>query len=633
MCGIAGFFSSRAEGPVIEAMALAQRHRGPDEQRWCSPIPSVWLGHARLKVIDLSPRGAQPMKSMNTGSWLVYNGEIYNYLHLRRLMEMDGRVFTSDSDTEVLLAAWERWGQGCLERLDGMFAFVLWDHPSKRFFLARDRAGKKPLYYLRSKGEFAFASETRALRHFPGADSGPDLEELPSLFAFGYPRSGKTSWKNIRQLLPGHYAFYQPMQDKWEEKAFWKASWQSVGHVPPYQSSVRLLRKILEEAVQKRMEADVPLGAFLSGGIDSTVVTGIMSRLRRGTKIKTFSIGFSDQPAFDESGYAAEAAQFHQTEHRLFQLPAPAFGMVEKLVEHYDCPFADSSAIPTYLVSERARQHVTVVLTGDGGDELFAGYRRMALALGCEKIPLWARRCLQEWLKPRWLERFSSTSCSRTVMSQWRRFAKAASMPLPSRYLRWASVWADFEDVLRPEFCFPKQLAEIEPSFQSIWSPTNKKTDFAKIMETNFHEYLPNDLLVKVDRCTMAHGLEARCPLLDQALSEFAMQLPATYQLKGLQGKRILRDACRDLLPAGISKRGKMGFGVPLGAWFRGPWKADVEQLLFDSQAKIHEICQRSRVQEILRSHLGGSEDFGHKIWLLVTLEIWLQRHSRSRLA
>lgn len=633
MCGIAGFFSRRANEEVIQAMTLAQRHRGPDEQRWSSPCPSVWIGHARLKVIDLSPRGSQPMQSETTGSCLVYNGEIYNYLHLRRQMETDGRTFASDSDTEVVLAAWEKWGQDCLKKLDGMFAFALWDQPNQRFFLARDRAGKKPLYYLHDRGEFAFASETRALQLFSSSPPEPDLEELPSLMAFGYPRSGKTCWKNIRQLLPGHYAFYQPASDLWEHAAYWGPSWETVDPTPRYESAVRSLRGILEEAVQKRMEADVPLGAFLSGGLDSTVVTGIMSRLRRGTKIKTFSIGFSDQPAFDESNFAQEAARFHQTEHRLFQLPTPEFSVVEKLVEHYDCPFADSSAIPTFLVSEMARQHVTVVLTGDGGDELFAGYRRMALALGCEKIPLWLRQCLSRWPTPPWLGRPTFPSCSRTITSQWRRFAKSASVPLPGRYLQWASVWVDFEAILRPEFCFSHQLEEIEPAFQSIWDPKSEKTNFAKIMETNFCEYLPNDLLVKVDRCTMAHGLEARCPLLDRALSEFAMRLPASYLVKGLQGKKIFRDACRDLLPARIFRRNKMGFGVPLGAWFRGRWKKNVEKLLFNPQANIYAICQPAKVRDILQRHLRGTEDLGHKIWLLVTLEIWLQGHSRARLA
>lgn len=623
MCGITGFWSIHSHGEgVIRAMTLAIRHRGPDEQRWTSPAENLWLGHARLKVIDLTSTGAQPMQRAGRGDTLVFNGEIYNYRELRAELEASGETFLGSSDSEVLLAAYQVWGRECVHRLQGMFSLAIWDEARKSLFLARDRAGKKPLYLLRRPGLFAFGSEPKALLVHPEVTGQIRGAAMPSLTMFGYPETGQSAYEEIGQIRPGSWALFRQEDGSWQEEVYWKPRWRRTTRSPTFAEAARETRRLLERAVQKRLVADVPLGAFLSGGLDSTIVTGLMSKIVGRGKVRTFSIGFADEPAFDESAFAQQAADFHGTRHTLFRVEPPPFSLVEKLVDLHDAPFADSSAIPTYLVAEMARRHVTVVLTGDGGDEVFAGYPRMAAAVFTEAIPP-----LFRWAGSRLLRSVSHFSGSgnhaRSRRDYLRRMGEALGRPLPERFLCWISVWADPGQILSGA---PGNLshAEVAPEVARLWEETRGSELLGRILEINFREYLGNDLLVKVDRCTMAHGLEARCPFLDQDLFAFCASLPASFHLRGLTGKKLLRAACSDLLPPTIQTRGKMGFGIPLGAWFRGRWRSGLEDRLRDPDSAIYRFIQFERARKILDEHLSSSRDHGHKLWLLLTLSIWL---------
>lgn len=611
-------------------MTLALRHRGPDEQKWNSPFAGVWFGHARLKVIDLTESGSQPMTRRGQPGALVFNGEIYNYRELRTELEAMGETFLGSSDSEVLLAAYQAWGPNCLDRLRGMFAFAVWDAARRRVFLARDRAGKKPLFYLHRPGLFAFASEIKALSSLPKAPTEIRSESLPSLVAFGYPPSGESCWRGIRQLPPGSWGAYGVAGGSWEKGNFWRPRWRPAARPPSFAQAARETRRLLEKAVEKRLVSDVPLGAFLSGGLDSTIVTGLMSRLLGAGKVQTFSIGFENEPAFDESSFAREASEFHGTQHTVFRVQPPAFSLVEKLVHFYDGPFADSSAIPTYLVAELARRHVTVVLTGDGGDEIFAGYPRMAAAVMTERIPAWLRQAGSAILKGL-VDLMKPGTHTRSRREYLRRLAEALGDPLPDRYLRWISVWNRPGEILKNHVTPKVRLSNLDPEAQKTWTETAGQALLGRILEINYREYLGNDLLVKVDRCTMAHGLEARCPFLDQDLFEFCASLPVSYHLRGLNGKNLLRAACDDLLPPRVRQRGKMGFGIPLGSWFRGAWRKPLETRLRSPAALLYRYIDFERVQACLDDHLQGRRDQGQRLWLLLTMEVWLQNQGAGQ--
>ena len=627
MCGIAGLM--RWDGRPVDEAAVRRMieplaHRGPDacgaQVVRCPPV-HAGLGHTRLRVIDLSDAAAQPMASDDGLVWVVFNGEIYNYRELRASLEQRGVRFRSASDTEVLLRLYEAEGERCVHALDGMFAFAVWDGRSRRLLLARDRVGKKPLFYAAAPGRLAFASELKGLLRDPEIRHEVDPDALPALFLYGYVPSPQTCYRGIRSLPPGHLLRAEAdgrvsVEEYWDVPL---APARAQRPVAEAEAATRV-RELVIAAVQRRLMADVPLGAFLSGGLDSTIVVGIMSRLVR-QPVRTFSIGFTHDPRFDETAYARLAARRFGTRHTEYVVSPPAMELVERLVWHHDGPFADSSAIPTYLLSRLTREHVTVALNGDGGDELFAGYLRFPAALLSERVPRWLRRSAARLCAglPEW-------GGHRTAAQRLQKLARSVALPLTERYQRWISVFFDDLPRLlgaandRPGRA-PAPLARLAPYLARCQaaSPLNR------LLYLNLKTYLVDDLLVKMDRCSMAHGLETRSPFLDRELLEYAFGLPDDLKLRGGRTKVVLRRAFADLIPPAILRRGKMGFGVPLRAWFSTDLRAHLQDALLAPEARLRGYVDQPYVRALCEAHWSGRADHSHRLWTLLTFEIWLR--------
>ncbi|RJR49549.1 MAG: asparagine synthase (glutamine-hydrolyzing) [Desulfobacteraceae bacterium] len=628
MCGICGFINfdtAPIPSEILQRMTASLVHRGPDgEGTYFRPAsgenrPGIGLGHRRLAIIDLSANASQPMTNENESLWIVFNGEIYNFRELRTTLQAQGHIFRSNSDTEVVLRLYEEFGEKCVEKLDGMFAFALWDERRRRLFLARDRVGKKPLYYASAQGAFVFGSEVKAAVRHPAVYGAISLESLPHYFTFGYPPPGQTFYRGIRQLAPAHSMTVEA-DGRIEVRRYWDLDYSGVQRRVRLPDAVAQVRTLVTEAVRKRLVADVPLGAFLSGGLDSSIVVGVMSRLME-KPVKTFSLGFAGDPAFDETRYARLVASHFQTDHTEFIVEPKAIDLIELLVRHHDGPFGDSSAIPTYIVSQLTRHHVKVALNGDGGDELFAGYLRFQACLLADKLnPAFCRlynRVLAVLPQPRsyhhWLRR-------------GQRFFAAASSPSLERLRRWISIFdEDLPKLLRPEVF--KEISHAGIGYPpELLARTGSVSPLSKILYVNFMTYLPDDLLVKMDRCTMAHGLEGRSPLLDHTLAEYVAGLPDTFKLHGGTTKYILRAAFGDLLPRAVLRRGKKGFGVPLGAWFRNDLRDYVQDMLLSPTALSREYLMPAYVSDIVREHTSGLRDHGNRLWTLLAFEVWLQR-------
>jgi asparagine synthase (glutamine-hydrolysing) len=618
MCGLFG-----AIGPLpawgLDRAAEALRHRGPDsEGRFTDG--DVSLLHRRLKIIDLSQAAAQPMGNEDGSVQVVFNGEIYNHQALRKQLEAAGHRFRSRSDTEAIVHGYEEWGERLVDHLDGMFAFAVWDRARRRCLVARDRAGKKPLFWSETGGVFRFGSTIESL-HASGLPAGFSVERLPYYLAYGFVPPPETLHAGVQQLPPASLLVWENGRTRVER--YWKPSFGTAECADSYEQASARVSSLVEAAVGRRLESDVPLGAFLSGGIDSTIIVGIMARL--AGRVRTFSIGFSGDARFDETAYARIASRAFSTEHTEFTLDPTSFDLVETLVRHHDGPFGDSSAIPTYVVSRLTRQHVTVALTGDGGDELFCGYVRFLAAEAAERVPLLVRRLAGGAARS-----LPKAAVERTLLGKARRFLDASALPLADRMARWNSYFFDPRSILRADVNVD---AEAPLAWQrALFAAAEGRTTLSRVLEHNFASYLPYDLLVKADRTSMAHGLELRSPFLDTALVEYAASLPPGYLRRGTQTKRILKHAFRELLPREILHRGKMGFGIPLGTWFRGSLREYLNDHL-GKGARLDEYLDRAAVDRILGEHLQGVSDHGHKLWALLTLEIWLRMQASQRLA
>lgn len=626
MCGIAGLVHWDGE-PVIpgtlEAMARTLSHRGPDAWRVEQPSAGVGLAHTRLKVIDLSEAARQPMGGGESGAWISFNGEIYNFQELRRDLESRGHRFQSRSDTEVILRAYETWGEECVARLDGMFAFAIWDGRRRELLLARDRTGKKPLFYWTDGRCAAFASEIKALLVHGHVPRAVDEAALPYLMAFGYPPGGRTCYQGIRQVPP---ACLMRLRDGVSAPApvrYWSADLTPAKAQTSAEDAAWTVRSLLTDAVRRRLQSDVPLGAFLSGGIDSTIVVGLMTELMPDVPVRTFSIGFEGDDRFNETHYAELAAKRFRTRHETFVIGPQPFSLLERLVHHHDQPFGDSSAVPTYLISQLARQHVAVVLTGDGGDELFAGYARFLAARWSERIPSALLRLAHAGLSR------LPAGHERTLRSKLLRFAAVARDPMPERYLRWTAYFERPWEWLAAERA--TSLTALAGPAASRWAARPHRSLLARLLELNFNEYLPHDLHVKTDRCSMAHGLEARSPMLDTALINYVNALPDRLKLHGWSTKVVLKDACRDLLPPAIRTRRKMGFGVPLAAWFRTGWREPLESYLGGPGVRLGRYMDAARIRGLMQAHQQGRENAGNRLWVLLTMEIWLRQLEQAR--
>jgi asparagine synthase (glutamine-hydrolysing) len=605
----------------LRAATQALRHRGPDAQG-LARLPGALLGHTRLRVIDLTEAGAQPMRSDDGAITVTYNGEIYNHHALRAELSARGHRFRSRCDTEVLVAGYREWGEGLPERLDGMFAFAVWDAPRRRLLLCRDRAGEKPLFYHfdPATGALRFASEIKALPPL-GAPLALRHAGLPMLLSYGYVPAPETLYEGVCQLPPACRLILQEGGGPRVEP-YWRPRFASEPRATLSEPARARVRQLMIDAVRTRLESDVPLGAFLSGGIDSSIVVGVLSRLL-GRRVKTFSIGFSGDARFDETHYAREVARAFETEHTEFTVTPTTFALgplVEELVWLHDGPFGDSSAIPTYMVAKLAREHVTVALTGDGGDELFCGYPRMIAAEAAEYVPPAALR-----LAGRLGDLLPRVRSERSAIARAKRFLSAASLPMADRVARWSSMFlSDLAGLFRPEWRDRLDLEAPLAYQRDLFARARAGSPLGRVLDNNFSTYLPYDVLLKVDRTAMAHALETRAPFLARDLIEYAATLPDGYRRQGRRMKQVLREAFSDILPASVLGRGKMGFGIPLGTWFRDELR-DFLLAHLQPGAQIFEYLDPARAQVYLREHLAGQADHSHRLFTLLTMEVWLR--------
>jgi asparagine synthase (glutamine-hydrolysing) len=627
MCGLCGEVRFDG-GPVEPAGVIAMRdqmpHRGPDASGLhISPRASAGLGFRRLKIVDLSEAANQPLPNEDGTVHVVFNGEIYNFRELRESLLSRGHRFRSRTDTEVIVHLYEEYGEACIDKLDGMFAIAIWDDRNQRLVLARDRAGKKPLFYLNDGKHVVFASEIKAFFGRQDLDLTIDTQAIPYFFVYGYVPCPNTFYRNVRQIEPGTVVTVE-RDGTMSSRNYWRLEYPIEGTIPREnfeRAAVKTkLRALMTSAVERRLMADVPLGAFLSGGVDSTIVVGLMSQLL-DRPVKTFSIGFKDSPEYDETSFARLAARRFKTEHTEFVVEAGAFDLIEKLVWHHDGPFGDSSAVPTYIVSQLTRQQVTVVLTGDGGDELFAGYLRFYAALAAERTPAPLRSALRSVS-----HRLPAGGTARHLLSRIQRFATASSLPLHERITWWSSIfYEDIDELLTPELRRSLEPIDRLRYLRRFQSSLDGRSTLSQLLAINFNTYLVDDLLVKTDRCTMANSLEARCPFLDTALMEYAASLPDAMKLTRGRTKVILREAFDDLVPAEIQRRGKMGFGVPFGAWFRGALREPLHDLLLAPDARYQEYLSAAYVHRAVKRHDAGEADLGLPLWTLLCFETWLR--------
>lgn len=621
MCGIAGFIDLWGSGPeraveeraaIIDQMCRVITHRGPDDQGVLVKT-GVALGMRRLSIIDLVS-GHQPMSGEDGSVTIVFNGEIYNFQQLKPNLEARGHIFQTHSDTEAIVHAYEEFGPGCLKDLRGMFAFAIWDDKARSLFIARDRAGKKPLYYTTTpNGTFVFGSELKALLEHPDVERQINAEALDAYFTLGYVPDPLSIFQDIHKLSPGHYLTLKG--GKVTVKQYWDFEFES-GKSLSEEDYLDELRALLDESVRLRLISDVPLGAFLSGGIDSSTVVSLMAR-HMGQPVKTFSIGFHED-SYNELKYARLTAEKFGTDHHEFFVTPDICEVVDELVWHFDEPFADSSAIPTYMVSKLARDHVTVVLSGDGGDELFAGYTRYAVERkrgGFERLPKPLREGLMRPLS------------QRLPHATWgRNYLHNVSLDPISRYLDSVSVFTSLNRRSLYTSDFSQKLGPggyVSGLFYALAGNVRSNEPLDRLLYLDSKTYLPGDILTKVDRMSMAVSLEARAPLLDHKLIEFVTRIPSSLKLAGLETKHLLKRAVKDLVPAEILNRPKQGFGVPIQEWINQQLRSRIRDTLSDARTKQRGYVDSRYVDVLLDEHERGRRDHSMRLWSLVMLELW----------
>ena len=623
MCGIVGIVRndhSDVDQALVQRMCAAIRHRGPDDDGFYFMGP-VGFGMRRLSIIDVKG-GAQPIHNQDRTAWIVFNGEIYNYRQLRAQLEKLGHAFYTNSDTEAIVHAYDQYGADCAKHLRGMFAFAIWDERTQELFLARDRVGKKPILYAQVNGQLVFGSEFSALLQHPDISKDIDVEALNQYLSFMCVPAPLTAYRAIRKLEPGHSLRYRKGEIKIER--YWQPDFSQKLDISEQEAGERAI-EILRDAVKVRLMSEVPLGAFLSGGIDSSAVVALMSQ-ESSAPVKTFSIGFEEQD-FSELHHARRVAEHVGANHHEFIVRPDALEVLPILVEHYGEPYADSSAVPTYYVARETRKHVTVALNGDGGDESFAGYERyaaMRLAEQYHRIPA----VLRDNVMRQAIELMPSSETKRSRVRDVKRFVEAASLPKAERYLRWVSV---FDSQAKQDLYTENFKRETRAdSAAGIIDPWFARANGSGIVDaallTDIMTYLPNDLLVKVDIATMANSLEARSPFLDHHVIEFAASLPEKYKLRGLTTKYLLKRVLKKLLPAENLGRRKMGFGVPIGHWFRGKLEPFLRETILSESALKRGLFKPEAVKRLVELHTRSERDFSHQLWTLLMLELWFQR-------
>ncbi|MDA1214992.1 MAG: asparagine synthase (glutamine-hydrolyzing) [Planctomycetota bacterium] len=640
MCGITGAsWTARGEPlsrDVLERMQSVLVHRGPDDDgayfsKTSNGQPGAALGFRRLSIIDLES-GHQPLANEDETVWIVFNGEIYNYRELRPDLEARGHRFRTHSDTETIVHLYEEYGVDCLKHLRGMFAFAIWDDRKKILFLARDRLGKKPLVYRQESERLAFASELKSLLQIPGAGRTLDPVALDRYLMYQYVPYPDCILQGYQKLPPAHYAVYD--NGKMTVERYWTPPYDSSAHstlevkIPDANASEhewrKALRETVTEAVRLRMRSDVPLGAFLSGGIDSTIIAGLMQQLS-AEPIHTFTIGFP-VAQFDERSYAREAAEHLGTIHHETIVEPKALDILPKLIWHYDEPFADSSAIPMMYLAQTTREHVTVALSGDGGDELFAGYERyraIQLSQYFDVLPQALRSLL---FKQIW-KMIPASVQQKSSRRRLKRFVQGLGDASIHRYGRWISVFDEDQRETLLSSDFKASIRNADPfDFLENAYDMCRKTDFVtQTTCADVHTYLPGDILTKVDIASMAYSLECRCPLLDQQVAELAARIPLSLKMRGSQQKKILIDTFAEFIPPRLRKRRKMGFGVPLDHWFRNELKEMLRDTLLSTKALQRGYFNPQAVEKLVEDHLASRVDHSNRLWLLLCFELWQQ--------
>ncbi len=624
MCGITGFVNANgaaADRGILERMNLAIAHRGPDDDGFYLN-QNVGIAMRRLAIIDVAG-GHQPIHNSDNSKWIIFNGEIYNYQALRKGIEERGHSLYTKSDTEAVLQLYDEFGPDCLQHLRGMFAFAIWDERDQSLFLARDRVGKKPLLYShQSNGDLIFGSEFQAVLQHPSVSREVDMLAIDSYLSYLCVPAPQTAFKAIRKLEPGHWLRWKAGEI--ETRRYWQPDFSKKIKITE-EEAIEETTRILRESTRLRMISEVPLGAFLSGGVDSSAVVALMAE-ESGQPVKTFSIGFEEQD-FSELKYAKRVADHVGAEYHEFIVRPNALDVIPTLVEHYGEPYADSSAIPTYYVSKETRKHVTVALNGDGGDESFGGYERytaMRIAEAYHRVPSVLRKIFIE--APASL--IPTSELKRSRFRDAKRFLKAANLPRTERYFRWMSTFN--RDAKREIYTaeFESAVAGQNASgFLDKWfAAANGAGTLDATLLTDQMTYLPNDLLVKVDIASMANSLEARSPFLDHNLIEFAASLPENLKMRGVETKSLLKKAAARLVPKEVIYRRKMGFGVPIGAWFRGEMRDFVRGVLLAEKSLKRGIVKPDILERYVDEHTSGERDHAFQLWTLLMLELWFQR-------
>ena len=626
MCGIVGIFDTHGnrqiDRQVLTRMNESQHHRGPDEGE-LHIEPALGMGHRRLSVIDIAT-GQQPLRSTDGAMTLVFNGEIYNYRELRTELIALGHAFRTKSDTEVVLHAYRAWGADCVLRLRGMFAFAVWNRAEKTLFLARDHVGVKPMFYsLLPNGYFVFGSELKSIMTFPELSRALNPRAVEDYFAYGYVPEPKTIFNNAYKLPPGHRVTLRVGSTAVTPERYWDVPFQQQAPRPEAEIELELIER-LRESVQSQMVADVPLGAFLSGGVDSSAVVAMMAQQNNET-VNTCSIGFDD-PDFDESAFADQVAQRYATRHHAQVVSKDDYGLIDTLAHLYDEPFSDNSAIPTYRVCQLARQRVTVALSGDGGDENFAGYRRYRYAMAEQgvraRLPLGLRKPLfgtlgklypkADWAPQMFRAKTTFEALARDLVEGY--FHGVAKMPDRVR-----------DELFTESFRTQLQGYRAIEVMQEHAANSPTEDPLSTIQYLDFKTWLPGDILTKVDRASMAHSLEVRVPLLDHKFVEWSSNLPPAVKLKGGEGKYIFKKALEPHLPDDILYRAKKGFSTPIAAWLRGPLREQVRQAVLSQRVLDTGIFNEGYLRHMVEQHESGLKDYSVALWSMLMFEAFLR--------
>ncbi len=621
MCGICGVVGPAASAELVDQMCGRIVHRGPDDQGiWAQP--GVALGMRRLSIIDVAG-GHQPMSNEDGTVWIVFNGEIYNYLEVRRDLEQRGHRFATRSDTEVMVHGWEEWGEASVEHLRGMFAYALWDMRSGTLFLARDRLGKKPLYYTTVNGSLFFGSEIKSILVHPEVPREVNVVALDAYLTYRYVPGSMTMFEGVQKLLPGQTLTWRDGHKSLRK--YWQPRYEAHQPAASEEEYIERTTELLRESVRIRLMSEVPLGAFLSGGLDSSVVVGLMAGLM-DQPVKTFSVGFGEGGDIDEVAHARLVANHFGTDHHEITVKANAAELLPKLIWHMDEPVADSAAIPTFLISEVARKKVTVVLTGEGSDELFAGYPRYygdRLLSMVEFLPHPARKPLAA------AGHFFPSTSDRRFIRYAHRALRAAGQSRAERYRNWMSVFSAAEKealytpLLRGVLGQGQQIHPGEPVLVS-----ESQRDFLHTMlEYDVLGWLPEDLLMKVDKMGMAASIEARMPFLDHVLFEYVAGMPEEMKLRGRTSKYILRQMAKDLLPERIRQRKKHGFDVPVNRWLRNDLRPMMHELLSADRLRAHGFFEPEAVARLIEEHESGRRDHQHRLWTLLCFQLWFETY------